>query len=102
MTDCRKGHAVRKRDAAREVAGGDLFQGLAADGTSPSQRAVLNEEAGKLEKALEQLPDAQRLVFRLRFLENLPLAEVAQHAGVSVGNARVLFLRATERLWLEL
>lgn len=98
VADFHKHHAARKRDAGREVAGHELFQGLAAEGTSPSQRVMKGELAAGLEEALGRLPTTQRLVFRLRFLEDLPFAEVARRAGVSPGNARVLFLRAIERL----
>ena len=44
----------------------------------------------------------RRLVFRLRFYEELPFAEVARRVGVTVVNARVLMVRATERLKKEL
>jgi len=40
----------------------------------------------------------QRQVFQLRFYEQLPFAEVAERVGVTVENARVLMLRAVEKL----
>jgi RNA polymerase sigma-70 factor (ECF subfamily) len=102
ITDCRRRHGAGKRDAGAEVAGADLFPGLAGDGTTPSQGAMRNEQQARLSEAVEHLPEKQRLVFRLRFYEGLPFEEVARRAGVTAGNARVLMLRATERLRDEL
>jgi RNA polymerase sigma-70 factor (ECF subfamily) len=102
ITDCRRRHGAGKRDASAEVAGAYLFPALAVDGTTPSQGAMRNEQQARLTEALQRLPEKQRLVFRLRFSEGLPFEEVARRAGVTVGHARVLMLRATERLRHEL
>jgi RNA polymerase sigma-70 factor (ECF subfamily) len=102
ITDCRRRHGAEGRDVNAEVAGGDLFPGLAADATTPSQGAMRHEQQARLSAALQRLPEKQRLVFHLRFSEGLPFEEVARRAGVSVGNARVLMVRALERLKNEL
>ena len=44
----------------------------------------------------------QRQVFQLRVCEGLPFEEVARRIGVSEGNARVLLLRARNKLKSEL
>jgi RNA polymerase sigma-70 factor (ECF subfamily) len=102
ITDCRRRQGAAKRNVGVEVAGGDRFPGLAADATTPSQGAMRNEDAARLAEALQHLSETQRLVFRLRFFEGLPFEEVAHRAGVTAANARVLMLRATERLRNEL
>jgi RNA polymerase sigma-70 factor (ECF subfamily) len=101
ITDCRRRHGADKLDADAEVAG-DLFPELAGDGTTPSQGAMRNEDHARLTEALQRLPEKQRLVFQLRLHEGLPFEEVARRVGVTVGNARVLMLRATESLTKEL
>ena len=63
---------------------------------------MCSEGHARLTEALERLPEQQRLVFRLRFYEGLPFDEVARRAGVTAGNARILMMRATERLRNEL
>jgi RNA polymerase sigma-70 factor (ECF subfamily) len=102
LIDCFRRQHAGGRDPDLEVAGGDLFSGLAADATTPSQGAMRNEQQARLSEALSRLPERQQLVFRLRLYEGLPFEEVAQRAGVTVGNARVLMVRAAERLRNEL
>jgi RNA polymerase sigma-70 factor (ECF subfamily) len=106
VTDLRRRYSALIRDIGREVAGGDLFPTLAANTTSPAERVEQDEEAAgraaRLETAIGRLPESQRAVFLLRFRENLPFEEIAERVGVSVGNARVLMTRATERLRQEL
>lgn len=98
VTDLRRHHAAQLRDGDRDVAGGDLFPGLASDTTDPGERVERAERATRLDAAIELLPENQRAVFLLRFREDVPFEEVARRVGVTVANARVLMLRATERL----
>jgi RNA polymerase sigma-70 factor (ECF subfamily) len=74
-----------KRDVARERAleaeldasSARLEGWLAAEGLSPSQQAVHNEQLLRLADALAALPEAQREAVVLHYWQNLPLAEVA-------------------------
>jgi RNA polymerase sigma-70 factor (ECF subfamily) len=102
ITDCRRRHGAEGRNVDAEVAGGDLFPGLPADATTPSQGAMRNEQQARLSEALQRLPEKQRLVFQLRFNEGLPFEDAARRAGVTLGNARVLMVRAIESLRSEL
>src|ERR1700676_2335243 len=80
---------ARARDVGRERSlEGDLELSssrleclLAADQTSPSQRAVRCEQLLRLAAALTQLPPDQRRVVELHHLWSLPIAEVAQQMG---------------------
>jgi RNA polymerase sigma-70 factor, ECF subfamily len=51
---------------------------LAADQSSPSERAVRADELLRLARALNSLPVDQRQVVELHHLKGLPIAEVAQ------------------------
>jgi RNA polymerase sigma factor (sigma-70 family) len=84
------------------VAGSGPIAAVPADGPSPGSRASDREERERLWAAVERLPEPARTVFRLRCFEQLPFAEVALKVGIKEGNARVLFLRTTERLRAEL
>jgi RNA polymerase sigma-70 factor, ECF subfamily len=98
ITNHRRHHGAAKRDAHRERPEGEVPFDPPADATTPSQRAIRNEEQARLAEALRGLPEKQRLVFQLRHHQELPFKEVAQRAGVSEENARVLMLRAIRRL----
>ena len=71
---------------------------LAADQTSPSQRAVRGEELLRLASALEKLPEDQRRVVELRYLKGLPVADVARQMGRTRPAAVGLLYRGLKRL----
>ena len=83
--------AARARDVGRERSlAGDLDLSssrleclLAADLTSPSQRAVRCEELLRLAAALARLPEDQRRVVELHHLKGVPVAELARQMGRS-------------------
>ena len=57
---------------------------LAADQTSPSQRAIRHERLIRLADALAYLPDDQRQAVELRHLQGLATVEIAQRMDRSV------------------
>lgn len=80
-----------KRDLAREQALEALVDAssarveawLAADGSSPGAALERQEEATRLARALEALPEAQREVVVLRHLHGWSLHDIALHVGRS-------------------
>jgi RNA polymerase sigma-70 factor (ECF subfamily) len=77
-----------KRDLARQALEADLtgsFAGLddllAAQQTSPSERAMRNEDLTRLAEALEQLPADQREAVTLKHLVGLTLAQISERMG---------------------
>jgi RNA polymerase sigma factor (sigma-70 family) len=59
----------------------------------PDDRVLLDdliagEEAGLLSEAIEQLPERQREVIRMRFYEGLKLSEAGERLGISKERAR--------------
>lgn len=75
----------RKRDIANErrlhrskVGSGQLTgYSLRAEQTSPSGRAIWNEEHQQMEQSLAALPDAQRMAITLHHLQGMTLAQTA-------------------------
>lgn len=87
-------HLVRdfgrlKRDAGRELplaalidqSSARLEDWLAADHSSPSERAHRNDTLLQLAAALETLPEEQRQAVELHYCRGMPLAEVANELG---------------------
>ncbi len=68
----------RSLEAAVEESSQRLGQWLAADATSPSMRAVRNEDLLRMADALLQLPEAQRDAIVLHHLHGWTICEVAQ------------------------
>lgn len=68
----------RSLQAAVEDSSQRLGQWLAADATSPSMRAVHNEDLLRMADALLELPEAQRDAVVLHHLHGWTLGEVAQ------------------------
>jgi RNA polymerase sigma-70 factor (ECF subfamily) len=97
-----------KREIGREVAldaGGSSHErgaGLAADMLSPSGQAVAQEQAEALARAVEKLPADYRQVLRLRHEEQLTFEEIGQRMQRTANAARMLWLRAVERLQEEM
>jgi RNA polymerase sigma-70 factor, ECF subfamily len=95
------------RSATREEPGGlglpdesalDLARKLVAPGTSPSHRLVRDELRGRVQGALARLAARDRAVLVMRYLEQLPIREIAAALGTSEGAVKVRHLRALERL----
>jgi RNA polymerase sigma-70 factor (ECF subfamily) len=52
----------------------------------------------KLQKALLTLPDKQRLVFNLKYFEDMPYEEMAEVTGTSVGALKASFHHAVKKI----
>jgi RNA polymerase sigma-70 factor (ECF subfamily) len=104
-------HAARdlgrqKRDAGREVsiaAGVDqssarLEAWLAADQSSPSEKAERNDQLLRLAGALEKLPDQQREAIELHYWQGWTLAQIAEHQGRTPASVAGLVHRGLAKL----
>ena len=97
-TEARAVGRERSLEAELERSSSRLECLLAADQTSPSQRAVRGEELLRLAAALTRLPDDQRQVVELHHLKGLPVAEVAAQVGRSRAAVVGLLFRGLKRL----
>ncbi len=97
---------TQKRDVNREQAiehslaqsSLRLEQLLPAEQSSPSGRAIVNENLLQLAAALGELPEDYRQVIQLRNFAGLPHAEVARRMNRSPGAIRMLWTRALAAL----
>lgn len=65
---------------------------------TPSRVLQGSPEHGDLWRRLRRLPERERAVLRLRIVEELSFAELAQRLSISEGNARVIFHRGVAHL----
>jgi RNA polymerase sigma-70 factor (ECF subfamily) len=75
---------------------------LAAEQSSPSDRAEQQEDAARLAAALERLPEAQREVVVLRHLHGWSLHDIARHVGRSRSAVAGLLHRGLQQVRNEL
>jgi RNA polymerase sigma-70 factor (ECF subfamily) len=106
MADAVRAARRHKRDAARrqslDAAPAGSSAGwaaiLAADQSSPSDRAMRAEDLLRLADALATLPDAQRTAVLLRYGLGWPIDRLAAHLGRSPAAAAGLLKRGLKQL----
>lgn len=99
-------YGAQKRDVGRERSlNADLDHSshkferiLAAEQSTPSQKAVRNESAARLAAALAQLPETQRTAIILKHFHNRSTAEIAQELGRTEMAVAGLLKRGLQRL----
>lgn len=94
----RGGNRRRIEAASGETSYLALYEHLGATSSTPSRRAALDEAQTALEKALQQLPPAYRMVVRMYDLDGRPIEAVAAALGRSKGAVYMLRSRALERV----
>jgi RNA polymerase sigma-70 factor (ECF subfamily) len=75
---------------------------LAVYQRTPSRSAVRREIIAALERSVDGLPVTQRDVIRLRYLEGLPIEEIAKRMGRTPGAIKQLCNRAYKALRVEM
>ncbi|MEO8497792.1 MAG: sigma-70 family RNA polymerase sigma factor [Planctomycetota bacterium] len=106
LVDALRDERREKRDVRREQSlegaieesFGRTQDWLAAVQSSPSQRAVKQEDLIRLAKVLTELPDSQRDAIVLHHLQGLKLAEVATEMGRTEASVAGLLFRGLRTL----
>jgi RNA polymerase sigma-70 factor (ECF subfamily) len=101
IRDCADHQHRQRRDAAREVPL-DGEAPVPAITRSALSRVILDEEALRLEAAIESLSPDHRDVILMRKFEELSFAGIATRTGRSEDAARMLLARAMTALTLKL
>jgi RNA polymerase sigma-70 factor (ECF subfamily) len=101
----RRHASTRKRDFRREMRRQDCGSqsearpfDIAAATSTPSQIVSRREQHAQLWRALDEMPEADRRILRLRHLEQTTNAEAAARLGISEVAARKRYFRAVVRL----
>ena len=79
-----------------------ILEVIPASGQSPREAYEAEETKKQLERAMEHLPDREREVFILRYLNGLSLSEVAETLEIAIGTVKAHLAHGTERLKLIL
>ena len=87
---------------------GDLFgkgspaESMADSRTSPEMGALAKQQVDAVWRAAAALPQQQRAVFLLRFLEDLDLLEIAEATGLKEGTVKTHLFRALQAVRAQL
>ena len=73
-------------------------QSIADGSSSPEVKALAKEQVEAVWSATERLPEKQRTVFLLRFVEDMDLLEIAAATGLKEGTVKTHLFRATEAI----
>ena len=71
-----------------------LSDGVAASDMSPEARTVAKDQMEAVWRASAKLPERQKTVFLLRFMEEMELLEIAEAMGIQEGAVKVHLFRA--------
>jgi RNA polymerase sigma-70 factor (ECF subfamily) len=83
------------RRASRMAQPADVVGHRIADrALSPEAQAALNEQVAAIWEAAGKLPERQRMVFLLRFVEDMDLLEIACATGMKEGTVKTHLFRA--------
>lgn len=88
----------RSLEADLDRSASGLGAWLAADHSSPSQRAARNEDVLRLADALAELPDAMREAVVLKHGQGWALQQIAERTGKTVPAVASLLRRGLEQL----
>ena len=88
----------RSLEAGLDQSSARLEKLLAADQSSPSQKAIGEERLLQLAQALASLPEDQRTVVEMRHLQGLAIAVIAQAQGRSEASVAGLIRRGLQAL----
>lgn len=96
-------HAKNRRNSFwRRLVGleeeSDHALAIASQQPSPERVLLAREQAGAVWKATSSLSAQQRTIFLLRFVEELPLAEVAGVLGLRTGSVKAQLSRAVAKI----
>jgi len=72
------------------------------DKADPERNALSRQMNDAIERAVDSLSTQQKMIFRLRHYENLPLEEISQIMGLRAGTVRAHLFRAVHKLRAEL
>lgn len=108
LIDEHRAMRAERRDVRREVkpsAGGanqttyvDLMARIMSSGMTPSRVVRKSEAVGVIDRCLAALPEHYREVIQMRFIEGLPVADVAKQLDRSIGSIHMICHRALRQL----
>jgi RNA polymerase sigma-70 factor, ECF subfamily len=83
-----------KRLSLSSISPGEVSDCLQTAAISPEEQALLNEQVNIVWRASRRLPEKQRTVFLLRFVEDMDILDIADATGMKEGTVKIHLFRA--------
>tara|TARA_B100000315_G_C14487105_1_gene545703 strand:- start:43 stop:657 length:615 start_codon:yes stop_codon:yes gene_type:complete len=94
--------SIRLKSKDGQLEQEDIFAYIASDNPGP-QKVLLNKELGaKLSSAINSLPPRQRIIFTLKNIHAMTIAEIAQVTRCAQGTVKAHLFKATANLQIKL
>ena len=94
----KKGLVSWVRGEQDEAGERDIFEGIGSEAYNGSRELLRGELREAIQKAIDSLPAQQKSVFALRYLEGLPLAEIAESLNLSEGAVKAHLWQAGQKM----
>lgn len=79
------------------------FQNLSLSDTNEALEAITrDEQEWMLNRAMETLPEEERSIISLFYLQECPVKDIAEITGLTESNVKIKLFRARKRLWEKL
>jgi len=76
----------------------DAYAELASEEALPDETAVLGERQRRIRAALDELPEEQRAIIMLSFVDGLSHSEIAEQTGLALGTVKSRMRLAYQKL----
>lgn len=69
---------------------------------NPEQRIISSQNSSRIDAAVERLSEHYKVIFDLRYMQDLSYEEISQHLNIPLGTVKTQIHRARERFLREL
>lgn len=87
-----------RKKRIKEIISLDEIVNILRQDRTPEQEMIEKEERKLIEKAIENLPPKQRIVFVMRFFENLEYEEISKILGKPIGTLKANYFHAVKKI----
>jgi RNA polymerase sigma-70 factor (ECF subfamily) len=91
-------NAVRKRQVISYLRESEIINRFLPSGDDPSRDVEEQELNSRLERAVRDLPEKQKLVFMMRYFDGMPYDEISKVLKTSVGGLKANYFHALRKV----
>ena len=93
-----RGLFKRQEELDQDKESESILELVPSHAKSPKEELEIKETKARLEEVIQRLPEKERQVFILRYLNDLSLAEIAQSLNLAVGTVKAHLSHGVEKV----